>query len=202
MQYRVGSPLSVVPLSVFCRNYHPDHSRHYNFTSGLQRNGEPATAPHKPLPWHYKACQVYNKVYASVLFLAYLGVPCNCWGCHFLHMACPSAWTGSPDAHGEQLGPPNAHGCRLGPPDMHGMIILASLPDTQCIDTQQLASKLISLSTTLSKRLALASMGELLQGPCHRKLCVLQLSIVPFVTSPHISAYTAATQTVLTWELW
>ena len=51
-------------------------------------------------------------------------------------------------------------------------------------------------------RLATSATGELTEGLCYLKLTFFQYrSIVLPVSGPRISAYRAATQTLLTWEL-
>ena len=139
-----------------------------------------------------------------------------------------TGWIGAPGCTRGGLGPPDAHevdwaprmhtgwigppGCTRGglsPPDAHVVIIFASKP------VARRKTELLELRKAIgiqANDLSFYNSFQRISHGCHGRAepergamlletCVLYRSIVPSVSSPRISAYRAAAQTLLTWEL-
>ena len=145
-----------------------------------------------------------------------LGSP-NAYGCKLRPPWCTrDANWGPPDAHGCWLSPPPPRCTRdanWGPPDVHGVltkaIIFMSKPvvRTNCVTELLELRKLIGIQANdlsvynISQRISHGCHGRAERGAMPLETCILYCSIGPSVSSPCISAYRMATQTLLTWEL-
>ena len=136
---------------------------------------------------------------------------------------------GPPDAHRVQTEAPLMHtGCWLrppppppgctrdanwSPPDAHGVlteaIIFMSKPvvRTNCVTELLELRKVIGIQANdlsvynIFQRISYGCHGRAERGAMLLETCILYCSIGPSVSSPCISAYRMATQTLLTWEL-
>ena len=133
---------------------------------------------------------------------------------------------GPPDAHGMQTEAPLMHtgadwappprctrDANWGPPDVHGVltkaIIFMSKPVVRTNWVTELLElrKLIGIQANdlsvynISQRISHGCHGRAERGAMPLETCILYCSIGPSVSSPCISAYRMATQTLLTWEL-